>query len=837
MRCNWLSKISLRYHSTSSRSVSKAIRISLQANDLSSAYFIFNSVKRPQLPDPPVPSRLTAHTLLHGLLRLGLRQRAYRLTQQLLADRVPIHGKTLQAVVHGILQPTTSSINAELYIRWKALLPTPQVLHLSPATSKDPGIRRAIQLVQAAREHNQQRSDRLFSAVIRACLLHGELLAASLIFTAIVKAYTVKDVIPPPQNTEDLSSPIQQINPQSKPLFPRPFLHAPIMVSIIKSILDILDKHNPADAAFQAALQALANLACLLDLRQLPFGEIACLVHALYACPKVQNKVWIRDPNSHPNHVKAYDYFHHVLSRLTNHLPTRIDSGKSPPSPRYVHCPKRRKVMPPLDIHTCNSLLHYTLRHRFSPKSAQKIIEYIHKHHAGPDVTTMNILVAAGRLLRLPGLAEETLSYLRLPLRGGNPSPLELEPSCRSWNHILLQLNPSDDSRFGKALLRLGNSSQDQLLKPLSSSSFSVQPDVVTINAWISYLVSTNRASVVSEFLYELIPELRGVNLPPLSVPSNSDQQINDRSACLKTVIRLGPWFLTAWLNAVWKSGQIRMAERVWNLAREAEEASWNWKEEKWRESESRVWGSGEPWLLPVHAYTIMLRCYGREEAIWRVRCDPRRRRHDHFLNKAYGVYKRLLMIPRTVEAKPLGNKRIPRPDERFFNAMLRMVTRRGEPQSVSSLATKKAIRPRSPKHWRQHIRFTKYVYAKSGLLRSHRPLNCSKLVPEIVEDIIRHGFEVPVGVQYLGVKSSTSPGSMAVSLRRFSGRASSDSHTRGVNRGPWGFPGGNGMAKTGSSPGSPFLFHVVKTKGLPVSRRGRWRRRAGTGRGVKLEQ
>ncbi|KAG7096526.1 hypothetical protein E1B28_003955 [Marasmius oreades] len=834
----------IQHHSTSyaeerlsramiSRSACKAIRIAMEAGEVSSAWLVLHSVRNSQKSndwglkarteqilhgfsfEEPISPRLCAHALLHGLLRLGLRQRAYRLSQQLIADGVRIHGKTLEAVVWGILDASDkpSGLNGELYIRWKALLPTRQILQLSPAVSINPSIRCAIQILQAAREHNQQRSERMFSAVIKACLLHGELLAASLVFTAIIKACTLKDSIPVcvSENT-DVQSSIQSVEglTHSKALLSLPNPHAGLMVSIVNSITEIIskDKHDNEDdtfhVAFQAALQALANLACLLDWRQLPFGEIACLLQALYSCPKVDNKVWVPSGHPNPQHVRAYDYFHRVLTRLTNHLPSHLNSGRSPP-PIHLSKPRSERksgrlpsAMPVLDKHSCNSLLHYTLRHRLSLTFAKGVMTYINKWHS-PNVATLNILVTSGSLLRVPRLAENALKYLRLHHEDESRA-LDVPPAQSEC----FSLDPCHRGRFAEALRRLANERHDTLLESLSVSPQNA--DAFTLSAYITFLVSTGRAKLISELLFDLLPELNVVGHRPNRTTRPEVRQHREalREACLRRVAPYGPYFFVAFLNALRKAGQTGLAERVWLLAKEAERASW-----------VEDIGGNKPWLLPVHAYTVMIQCYTQDalrrrrptgikkfqEPVRALLPSHKRRRTGHtaisvyntFMKNARAVYRQLTKLHVHDNGVNISLQ-IPQPDARLFNAMLKIATR--HPMMLRRRANT------SPTHWEQHIRFTRWIYANLGNPRVYPDV----YIEELIADMMEYGFPIPIGLQYLLVRHNPP------SMYRYKPRWTP------LDRGPYVYPR---LPKTAT----PFTLPTGKTKGLPLRRRRPQRR------------
>ncbi|KAL0575355.1 hypothetical protein V5O48_006606 [Marasmius crinis-equi] len=815
-----------------SRAVWRAMHVSMQAGDFRSAHLILNSVRCSQTPDSqnyplrkadvpqiiefkaPISTRLCSHSLLHGYLRLGLGQRAYRLVQQLLADGVRIHPKTLEAVVHGVLDNSKpSSMNGELYIRWKALLPTQTVLHLSPAVSSNPSIRCAIQILQAAREHNRQHSERMFSAVIKACLLHGELLAASLIFTAIIKACTLKETIPAYVSSHpESAASMPQVNSFESRLY-RPHPNSGLMYSIVSSIMEIIgrdtkDSENGTfEVTFQAALQALANLACLLDLRQLPFGQVACLLRALYSCPKVDNQVWIRKHDGRADRfyrVPAYDYFHGVVERIARDPPRPPTRGKPSSHIRKDELPS---AMPKLDMHSCNSLLHYSLRHRLSAKLSKGIMAYINRFYS-PDTTTINILVASGRILRMPHLAENALTRLCWPSdEEKNSLPIPPAP---------IDARKANTQQFTDAIRQLSDARLEEFLR--GPVNLLLQADKFSLSSYITYLVSTGRSELVSAALFELLPELTVIDHPSWG---SADPEVvhphcgETHEACLRRVVPYGPYFFVSLLNALRKAGQTGLAERVWMLAKQAEKASWA---EEFK-------GDSEPWLLPVHAYTVMIQCYAQQavrgaqsvterEEGWnpqsqtRVRgwakyvlsSGKRKRRqppssatvsvYSSMMTGAREVYNQLLELhAQDAPADTYQSARIPKPDARFFNAMLYMTTR--HPRMV------RRRRRTFPGHWGQHIRFARWLYAEVGTPRSHPNTH----IQEVTMDMMKHGFPLPLGLQYLLV------GRHPVTMARYKPSVVP------IDNGPYAYP----RLPTKSA---PFTLPVGKTKGLPVRRK-----------------
>src|ERR1700683_1364059 len=110
-----------------SRAAAKAVRMCIRAGEIADAYYVINSLLSSTNVTPPhkiglarhirvphrgfiplqfsptISPRLAAHSLLHGLLRVGLIKKAYQLTEALMDCGVKIQPRSLDAVMDGLL--------------------------------------------------------------------------------------------------------------------------------------------------------------------------------------------------------------------------------------------------------------------------------------------------------------------------------------------------------------------------------------------------------------------------------------------------------------------------------------------------------------------------------------------------------------------------------------------------------------------------------------------------------------------------------------------------------------------------------------------------------------
>ena len=128
--------------------------MSLRGGEIADAYYIVNSLQSSVHPDPkpihkipivrslphrpffpldfgrPISPRLAAHSLLHGLLRVGLTIKAYKLAEEMMADGIKLRPKSLDATIRSLVAENAAPpgpFAARRLAHITKILPTSQV--------------------------------------------------------------------------------------------------------------------------------------------------------------------------------------------------------------------------------------------------------------------------------------------------------------------------------------------------------------------------------------------------------------------------------------------------------------------------------------------------------------------------------------------------------------------------------------------------------------------------------------------------------------------------------------------------------------------------------------
>jgi hypothetical protein len=676
--------------------------------------------------DKKVSLRLPSHALLHGLVRLNLPCKAATLAEQMMSAGFPVRCKTLEAIFHCIKENSDRDVNGGRAHIPTDLLESSDVLTLRPSMLGDRGSKFAIDLLMVARRSRQRRSQNMFKILIALCIVNGEIIVASLLFGIQMRDWQVREP------TDNLVP--EDGLPRQHPITPFPiYTHLEEICSAITCTLASDKSDVDSQFAFRASLQALANLATMLKHQTIAYHNINPLITTLYSCPRVPDMVWIYDNRGDPKQVMAYGYFHKVLHRFILFLPTH------PPAQDET-----KKMLPPLDIYSYNSLLHYALRHRNSLALAETILHHmIHERHEPlePDTTSLNIIARYGTLLRDSEIANFALSKLK-----------------GSQNLFMSAPKISESSLTPSPLRSLLNIAEQE-------------DDKYTLTARIAHLTATGQLQVI----FDSLPIL----LPTLYVPFDrqySKDVLEDlarrREQDIHRSIFLGPVVFTSILNALEKKGRTGLAEKVWLWARMVEKMSWT----------VEVKGKLRPWCLPVLAYTIMIKLYAREakkgqfygEEVdrrmpiqkplplsrhvrvigWGHGVKAGNRLTRSALGRYLGMYIYRLMrisaeairmrISRLRNPSILSKKelQIPEPDARFFNAILDIVGRHPD-------APPRRVR-HGPGHYRRQYRKRYLDYVWRGI--QDRPPHPHPTLLEVGRDMMAAGFEIPLLFQKLFV-------------------------------------------------------------------------------------
>lgn len=823
----------------------KAVRLACSTGAFRDAHFIINSlhasnhanvpqpepIKLPFIPtfeftpitfDKPISPKLSAHVMLHHIIRNDSPLKAYETAQNLMKKGIPLRQATLLKVTDALLQapPTVFSVlkekGASMFHSTEFL---PDSLPINPGAVEHDGLRFALMLLLKARENRRQCSDRAFEALVNFCLLQGEIIMGSLLFVLLVKdfetkaqkAQEIKAIITEQETCQGVASP--RLIDRWKELIRSRIPSKRLLKAITQQCEEELSDDSEDR---EEALQSLANLAGLVDSRSMPFSDISHLLRVLYSCPKLPDTVIIVKGNSERT-VNAYQYFHRVIFGLLQNLPTR----KAKDSPAR-HQGKPVHAMPPLSRETYNTLVHYALRHRLSVSLARDVLhhmEHVRRPNLKPDTTTYNIIVRSGTLLRRNDLVSFAVAELR-KLKENTDHGIAV-PSGAPHRHP-----------------RPGSSSQSlSELLTVSPASSNVPADMYTLTSYITHLTSTGNPHVVASILFHVLPELTIVDHPawgddPPSAHERAVMARRARQERLYRAVSLGPHFFTSVLNALCKAGKTGLAERVWLLAKQAEKISWL----KGRNEGLEV---VEGWCLPIHAYTIMIQVYTAEARKgfrmrtrlpvassetgghkWQPRTNGKarvkgwayyvlakdkiasRHRSRRTLGLRMGavLYRSMFRAARDIydtltRIVPNAQPRVYnlRPDARFFNAALEMFGRQAG-------MMRRAAKTR-PAYWRQKERKAMMRYSRRGVV----PRDCNPFLQRVVHGMLDAGFEVPAAYRRLFLGTW-----MYASMNRPSAPV--------VNRQPFAFP----------RPKKRFLplaLPTHKERGLPIQR-SEWKHR-----------
>ncbi|KAF8966423.1 hypothetical protein BDZ97DRAFT_682889 [Flammula alnicola] len=558
-------------HAEIGRVAAQAVRVSIRQGNLADAYLVVRSLHYARLSDRKAPlsvqrflgeikdsaipfdsnisPRLPSHTLLHGLIRLGLFQEASKLAQNMMDQGIRVRCKSLETTMLGLLE-TSRSQPPGLFsplISLKSI----DVTNVKPLMSAgNENTQHALLLLQAARRSGQRSTHNMFKYLMTLCIINGEIILGSLLFGVLVRDWQAREMKKHLANT--LSPSIVEA--------PRPILED------LKPICEFVNWNLKADRTdesselvFSASLQALANLAYTLDKRQIPFN-LESVITSLYNCPRTSEKVWIpgesdKDP---PRLVDAYDYFHDVLDRLIHDLPSRgRESMPFTPS-------EPLNMVDPLNMWSYNALLHYSLRHRHSIERARMLLTHMKQHRYEPldpnNTTTFNILDRARK-----DFPKGEIPILMAELGIEPPSSL-----------------------------------------PELAEAPAAELDPHALSTRITVLIRSGQPQAAVDATVSLLPGL----FPPSHPPGTPRDVIETfdakyREEHLDRAVLLGPVVFTSILNAFRKSGRTGLAERIFLYALEAENRSFQLRGEK----DDVV----KPWCLPVHAYTTMVQVYANE--------------------------------------------------------------------------------------------------------------------------------------------------------------------------------------------------------------------------------
>lgn len=759
-----------------SRASAQAVRIACREGCIRDAFAIVKSLHHSYHPSstafnnkstPPSPRntlhlainfkrqispRLASHALVHGLIRLGHTEKAGELAHSLLQMDMRIRTKTLEHAI-GLL---CTADNAMVSHDSNAAPQSSSRPHFfgsiprcfSPELVERPSTRLALQIFFAAKQHRQQRTKQMLQSLIDACLLQGEILVVSILFAFLVKQWQIRQAIDAGKKNADVLSevdsfPLDKSNLQelksgfsSHHCYPYP--DPSFMIKMLSYIDARLcnepleyDTSNTADRG--NCIQALAILASLLDERAIPFRNTALLIRSLYLNPAASGTVWVRRKRRW-REENVQDYLRRVLDGLIDEV---IASNKDPPRTTRRTWERLRST---LDRHSCNALLHYSLRHRMSPARAEAIIHHMSRRRdtqCRPNITTFNTLMRDATLMRRNDIVLKTLQFLKANSTGSDASE-----SNALYDKILHHIHNTPERSvvpsFSNTQLRSLSEPFELRVSNACIRRRKLAMNAVTVNVCISFMTATGSPEAAADILFLFFPELR-----------TGRNQMESRQQVVLRAMRLGPRFITTMLNALCKARRTDLAEKLWFIAREAELCS----------CKPALMPPMGPWSLPMEAYTVMLQCYAYESKKgvsagsriskkplgWgrpfrRVRRNLGRsafsrpataRRMGWLLMKSFFDSRERTqdIVARFGDAKHAERVLVKAPDARFFSAALRL------------FGHFKRLNRRSPSYWRRLVRRAENLYISLGHLGP-------KPDPEmmlILAAIRREGLPIPV--------------------------------------------------------------------------------------------
>ena len=386
-----------------------------------------------------VSPRLSAHCFLHSLIRRGHSYQASNFAQLMVENGLRVNTFTMESVIKAVCEADHGGLLARHQAWTHPSGPFPS-LQSSQELFYNIGHEAAFKILQLAREHGQRRTQAMYDTLISACLLQGEIIVAALLFACLVKDWQVRKAAkklahasPDPEGHSadvpqgeaarrtELNLRLQWIkkNLPAESILYTPFPDVILLKKITHRIELSFARNLPPDkqdGELQEAMQALAILTHLVENGHMHFGKLSPIIRALYNSPRCDVRVW--RVTKKPISVHAYHYFHEFLMRLISSL----------------HEPLTMAT-PPLDCRTCNSLLHYSLRHRMSPKQAADIMEYmLNERGFRPDTATMTVLLRSGTVLRRDDLVKFATKNIRR-LEGHEDEDEDIESTRRLEGH------------------------------------------------------------------------------------------------------------------------------------------------------------------------------------------------------------------------------------------------------------------------------------------------------------------------------------------------------------------------------------------------------------------
>ncbi|KAG6877452.1 hypothetical protein C0993_007136 [Termitomyces sp. T159_Od127] len=775
----------------------------------------------------PVSPRLASHSLVHGLIRQDQLKHAATLAIAMMDCGMRVRARTLNIVMQSLKAPqrplhdlfTATQSKTTLPRRFR---PDPQNFGDLTRMAGYASTRFALEIFAVARRTGQGNMYGLLSTLLAICLINTEIILASFVFAMLVKEF----YHPPPSPQGDTTAKTwntEKYGPRSLVFLPHWSHFNDLITPMKKYFQHVVTLHTASEQfdqeTFEAYLQALAILANLLDLRQLHHPHISPLLTLMYKTPRTSSEVWVQDKEGKVHRVIAFEYFHDVLVRLIESPPSPGIPSKIKPSrktEKQKHLEKklksrvekrhRRAFTPPLCIETCNTLLHYALRHCHSPTLGNKVLVHLTQvRRLAPDETTYNILLRSGTLLRNDDLASlaltaivNTKAYKKQSISASEHNlqvvpPLQTLSQSKSEvaRHIASVINTINS-------INLGSVSR-QRLKRLHRA-------IYMLNTLMMHLCSTGHPHLVKPIMFALFPALDRDPSTPLST-----HMIKRRKA-MRHAARFGPLPFAVLLNALVKARALSEARLLYNFAVAAER---------------RSWFTAKPWALGIEVYTIMLElCVAECRDATRLESIPGAvadHKPDSVRNKAVRMalrlYKRLNKLPyyanntmrRFGHLGGVHKLKPPKLDERFATALIQVLFVLAKHVDPAVIATPDiTVQHRQP---RPHIQMktsaasvsTVYTETRKNAIndRDYLPSGWTQELEFVARGIINAGMDLPPALRHLF-------------LGRYDEAANPANKERGLPLRvvPWAYSG-----ERNKDAWHPWVVPSIRTRGLVMRR------------------
>jgi len=244
--------------------------------------------------------RLPSHTLLHRLIKQGMTHEAASLAEKMMSVGMRVRTQSLEVLYSALAQksiaassdkPNPSSSNVSHALPSYSL--RHNVLYIRPGRIAEPSTRFALRLLFLSRQNHQRRTHRMFKTIMTLYLINGEIILASLLFGVLVRDWQKRVKV---RCRCSLWSRIQRRD-KSKIKYDTPFpawSHLHEMCKLINDSFTSYSIHRKAvdfcansetSLRYNSSLQALANLAGILDRQALPFGGLVDIIQTTYKYP------------------------------------------------------------------------------------------------------------------------------------------------------------------------------------------------------------------------------------------------------------------------------------------------------------------------------------------------------------------------------------------------------------------------------------------------------------------------------------------------------------------------------------------------------------------------